>query len=140
MNKENAMDRRTVLGFLVVVPFLHVPVLASTESDWVIVGSRRLNPNKRTVSFALKNEVADLKQLAVEVRGNSLWLYDFGVSYDHGNSKTHGVNLNIPPPSGGCSPKFNLLQIGEHPKEVTLNFEYLPLTNKPTEIILWGSR
>jgi hypothetical protein len=133
------MDRRNVLKSLFVLPLLQWPTSATAARDWVMLGTRNLNPNAHSITFVLKNEIAGMKQLGVEVRGNSLWLYDFNLCYPNGIAKVHPINLNIPPTSGGCSSRLNILQISEHPKEVVLNFACLPLTRKSTKIILWGS-
>ena len=133
------MDRRNVLKSLFVLPLLQWQTSAHAAPNWVMLGTRNLNPNAQMITFTLKNEIAGMKQLGVEVRGNSLWLYDFNLCYQNGISQVHPINLNTRAPSGGCSSRLTILQINEHPKAVTLNFVCLPLTSKPTRIILWGS-
>ncbi len=133
------MNRRTILKSLIALAVVKRPAKAYAADNWVILGKRCLRPNTQSITFALKNEIAGIAKLGIEVKGNSLWLYDFRVASQGGAENIQLVNLNIPASSGECAPRVGAQQICASPREVQLRFECLPLTGKPTEILLWGS-
>jgi hypothetical protein len=133
------MNRRTILKSIVLVPFLSLPSNADKVNTWMIIGKRRIRPNTQNVTFAISSEIAGINKLGIEVKGNSLWLYELTAANQNGVSNTRPVNLNIPPRPNGCTERVSAVQLCEKPKKIQLRFESLPITNKPTEILLWGS-
>lgn len=132
------MNRRAVIGLLIAIPLASEPLLARAEETWVILGKRVVGPNRGSVSFAIDNETRGVRKLGIELRGNSVWLYDLELTAAGGNSVVEPVNLNLPPSPAGCKPRIRIWQTGVQPKNVRLSLNCLPLTGKPTEIILWG--
>jgi hypothetical protein len=133
------MNRRAVIKFLMATPLTSASIPAKAEESWIFLGKRIVGPNTRSVSFAIDNETKGVSKLGVELRGNSIWLYDLKIAATDGNAVIQPVNLNIPPSPDGCKPRIRIWQAGEQPKNVRLSFNCLPLTGKPTEILLWGS-
>ncbi|MEP7173208.1 MAG: hypothetical protein ABI705_06945 [Aestuariivirga sp.] len=133
------MNRRTAMKCIISVPLILQSGPSFAGDSWVILGKRILRPNARSLSFVIKNEVASIAKLGIEPKGNSIWLYSFRVADEAGKSTIHPINLNIPPISQGCFPHLSIFTRGERPRQVELDLEYLPLTGKPTEILLWGT-
>jgi hypothetical protein len=133
------MNRRAAIKFLIAIPLASAPIPAKAEESWMFLGKRIVGPNARSVSFAIDSETRGVRKLGVELRGNSVWLYDLKIAAADGNSVIQPVNLNIPPSPDGCKPRIRIWQTGEEPRNVRLSFNCLPLTGKPTEILLWGS-
>jgi hypothetical protein len=133
------MNRRAVIKFLIAIPLASTPIPARAADSWIFLGKRIVGPNTRSVSFAIDSETRGVTKLGIELRGNSIWLYDLKIAAADGNSVIQPVNLNLPPSSDGCKPRVRIWQTGEQPKNVRLSFNCLPLTEKPTEILLWGS-
>ena len=132
------MNRRAVIKFLFAIP-LASAIPAKAEDSWIFLGKRIVGPNTRSVSFAIDSETRGVRKLGVELRGNSIWLYDLKIAVTGGNAVIQPVNLNLPPGPDGCKPRIRIWRAGEQPKNVRLSFNCLPLTGKPTEILLWGS-
>ena len=133
------MNRRAVIGLFIAIPLASEPLFAKAAEPWVLLGKRLAGPNIHSVSFAIGNETKDVRKLGIELRGNSVWLYDLELISAGGNSVVEPVNINLPPSSAGCKPRIRIWQTGEQPKNVRLSLNCLPLTRKPTEILLWGS-
>ena len=133
------MNRRAVIKFLIAIPLASAPAPANAEGSWIFLGKRIVGPNTRSVSFAIDSETRGVRKLGVELRGNSIWLYDLKIAAANGNTVIQPVNLNLPFSPNGCKPRIRIWQAGEQPKNVRLSFNCLPLTGKPTEILLWGS-
>jgi hypothetical protein len=133
------MNRRAVIGLFIAIPLVSESLLARAEESWELLGKRVVAPNTRSVSFAIGSETKGVRKLGIELRGNSVWLYDLELITAGGNSVVEPVNLNLPPSSAGCNPHFRIWLTGEQPKNVRLSLNCLPLTRKLTEILLWGS-
>jgi hypothetical protein len=133
------MNRRAVTKYLIAIPLASAPIPTKAADFWIFLGKRIVGPNTRSVSFAIDSETKGVTKLGIELRGNSIWLYDLKFAAADGNRVIHPVNLNIPPSSDGCIPRIRIWRTGEQPKNVRLSLNCLPLTGKPTEILLWGS-
>lgn len=130
------MNRRTTLRFLMAVTFISAPRSSQAEENWVILHKRILRPNTRSISFDIR-KARGMAKLGIELRGNSIWLYDLKFIGSE-DSRRLPVNLNIPLTSEGCQPRLTAWQIAKQTENVELKFEFLPLTNRPTEMLLWG--
>lgn len=130
------MNRRTTLRFLMAVTFISAPRSSQAEENWVILHKRILRPNTRSISFDIR-KARGMAKLGIELRGNSIWLYDLKFIGSE-DSRRLPVNLNIPLTSEGCQPRLTAWQIAKQTEHVELKFEFLPLTNRPTEMLLWG--
>ena len=133
------MNRRSAIKFFIGVPLAFLPGVAQARENWVILGRRALKPDTRSVSLALKDEAAGISRLAIELRGNAIWLYDLTIVDVRGKSTTLPVNLNVPPTPVGWPSRIKVLRGVERPKKLLLNLESLPLTSKATEVLFWGT-
>ena len=130
------MNRRTTLKFLMAVTFISAPRSSQAEENWVILHKRILRQNARSISFDIR-KARGIAKLGIELRGNSIWLYDLNFVGSE-DSRRLPVNLNIPLTSEGCQPRLTAWQTAKQTENVELKFECLPLTNEPTEMLLWG--
>jgi len=133
------MNRRATIKLLLAAPVILQSAPVYAQDRWFMLGRRVLKPNVRTISFTITSELVDFAKLGIELKGNSIWIYNLRVIGSSGKSIAHPLNLNIPPVSNGCSPRLSILAGEERPRRVELDLECLPLTGKPTEILLWGT-
>ena len=133
------MNRRKALKSLISIPFIQLPSMAHAADNWVIIGRQQLESNTQSAAFALRNEIVGVTMIGIEVRNNSVWLYDFKLASLLGIANAQPLVLSDISTATGCLPRVGVKQTGEHPKTVELNVECLPCTNKPIEILLWGA-
>jgi hypothetical protein len=133
------MNRRTLLKSTMAISFLNLPANADTALMWTIIGRRRIRPNIQHVTFVVEAEIAGCRKLGIELKGNSLWLYELMSTSQSAVAGGQPVNLNIPPKTASITARVIAKTLCAQPKKIELKFEHLPLTDKPTEVILWGS-
>jgi hypothetical protein len=133
------MNRRNVVKSLVALPFAQLPTVAHATDNWVIIGRKQLEPNTQSADFALKSEIAGVMMIGIEVKNNSVWLYDLKLASLHGMANAQPFVLNDPATAVGCLPNVSVRQTGAQPKTVELSIACLPCTNRPIEILLWGT-
>ena len=126
------MNRRAVIGLFIAIPLASEPLFAKAAESWVLLGKRLVGSNTRSVSFAIGNETKDVRKLGIELRGNSVWLYDLELISAGGNSVVEPVNINLPPSSAGCKPRSRIWQTGEQPKNVRLSLNCCLLYTSPS--------
>jgi hypothetical protein len=133
------MNRRNLLKSLIAIPLMQKAAFAGKPNNWLILGRRLLEPNTQAAAFALKSEIAGIMMIGIEVKDNSVWLYDLQLAGFTGMSNAQPIVLKDSSTAVGCLPHVSARRTGEGPSVVELNIECLPCTNRPIEILIWGT-
>ena len=133
------MNRHAVLKSLTAVCFMAPPAFVPAPNHWTIIGRQKLPPNPQSAGFALRREIVGLRLIAMEVKNNSVWLYDLKLASFKAMANTQPLVLNDSATRTGCLPHVSVRYATEQPEAVDLDIECLPCTDRPIEILLWGT-
>jgi len=131
------VNRHAVLKSLAAVCFM--APFASAPNHWAIIGRQKPPPNPQSAGFALRREIGGFRFIAIEVKNNSVWLYDLKLASFRDMANTQPLVLNDPATRTGCLPHISVRYATEQPEAVDLDIECLPCTERPIEILLWAT-